>query len=87
MDLKNFFCLRFNLSNESITSALRPGLKTGTDFNGLLKTGAENYIVWSGSGFGEPGGTPPLRIAQEYFPTSPSPPPPPPSSILNRLTV
>ena len=36
MDLKNFFCLRSNLSNESITSALRPGLKTGTDFNGLF---------------------------------------------------
>ena len=33
---EEFFCLRFNLSNESITSALRPGLKTGTDFNGLL---------------------------------------------------
>ena len=33
---EEFFCLRFNLSNESITSALRPGLKTGTDFNGLF---------------------------------------------------
>ena len=30
-----------------------------------LKTGVENYIFWpeTGSGFGEPGGTPPQRIA------------------------
>ena len=30
-----------------------------------LKTGVENYIFWSetGSGFGEPGGTPLQRIA------------------------
>ena len=29
-----------------------------------LKTGVENYIFWSeiGSGFEEPGGTPPRRI-------------------------
>ena len=29
-----------------------------------LKTGVENYIFWpeTGSGFGEPGGTPPQRI-------------------------
>ena len=34
-----------------------------TDMLGL-KTGAKNDIIWSeiGSGFGEPGGTPPPRI-------------------------
>ena len=40
-----------------------------TDMPGL-KTGAKNDIIWSeiGSGFGEPGGTPPPRIPR-------SPPP------------
>ena len=39
-----------------------------------LKTGVENDICWSemGSGFGEPGGTPPPRI----LPLLPPPPPP-----------
>ena len=32
-----FVCLRSNLSNDNIISALRPGLKTGL----------ENYIFWS----------------------------------------
>ena len=52
--LEEFFCLRSNLSNDNIISALRPGLKTGVG----------NYILGSesGSGFGEPGGTPPPRI-------------------------
>ena len=52
MDLKNFFCLRSNLSSDNIISANRPGLKTGV----------ENCIFWSeiGSGFGD--GTPSPRI-------------------------
>ena len=51
---EEFFCLHSNVSNESIVSAYRPGLKTGL----------ENYIFWSeiGSRFGELGGTPPSRI-------------------------
>ena len=51
---EEFFCLRFNLSNDKIISAHRPGLKTGV----------ENYIFWSeiGSGFGEPGGKLPLEF-------------------------
>ena len=68
MDFKNF-CLRSNLSNDNISSAERPGLKTGSGFQWCgLKTGVENDIFWSeiGSGFGEPGGTPPIKISQEY---------------------
>ena len=40
-----------------------------------LKTGVENAIFWSqiGSGFGEPGGTPPPTIPRS------NPPPPPPT--------
>ena len=43
--------------------------------------GAEKDIFWSeiGSGFGEPGSTPPPRI-----PRSPSPPPPIASEIADR---
>ena len=51
---EEFFCLRSYLRNDNIISA-RPGLKTGV----------ENLnIFWSeiGSGFEEPGGTPPPRI-------------------------
>ena len=33
---EEFFCLRSNPSNYDIISALRPGLKTGTDFRGLV---------------------------------------------------
>ena len=37
MDLKNLFvCLRSILSNDNIISGLRPGLKTGMDFRGLV---------------------------------------------------
>ena len=40
MRIRNAFeyssCLRSNLSNDSIISALRPGLKTGMDFRGLV---------------------------------------------------
>ena len=51
---EELFCLRSNLSSDKIISAHRPGLKKDV----------ENYIFWSeiGSGFGEPGGTPPPRI-------------------------
>ena len=64
MDLNIFFCFRSNLCNYNTISALRPGLKTGM----------ENYIIWSeiGSEFGEPGGIPPPRI-----PRSTQQPPPP----------
>ena len=33
---KEFFCLRSNLSNDDIISALRPGLKTDIYFRGLV---------------------------------------------------
>ena len=33
---EEIFCLPSNLKNESIISALRPGLKTGIDFGGLV---------------------------------------------------
>ena len=36
MDLNNF-CLRYNLSNDNIISAYKPGLKTGMDFKGLVR--------------------------------------------------
>ena len=41
-----------------------------------LKTGAENKIIWCeiGSGFEQPGGTPPRRILRS------TPPPPTPGS-------
>ena len=56
-----------NLSNDAIIP-LRPGLKTDV----------KNDIFWCeiGSGFGEPGGTPPTRI-----PPPPPPPPPPPLPV------
>ena len=33
---EEFICLRSNLSNDNIISALRPGLKTGIGFRGLV---------------------------------------------------
>ena len=66
------FCLRSNLRNEDITSALTPGLKTVKDFRGrgLKTTGVENGIFWSeiGSGFGEPGCATPPRIPRSTPP-------------------
>ena len=66
------FCLRSNLRNEDITSALTPGLKTVKDFRGrgLKTTGVENGIFWSeiGSGFGEPGCTTLPRIPRSTPP-------------------
>ena len=48
-----------------------------------MKTGVENYIFWSeiGSGFEEPGGTPPTSIQRSTLPLPSSPtsvPAPPP---------
>ena len=34
---EEFLFLRSNLSNDGIISALRPGLKTGMDFRGLVR--------------------------------------------------
>ena len=47
--------------------------------------GVENGIFWSelGSGFGEPGGTPPPRIPRSTSnPKTYPPPPPPPLGLL-----
>ena len=33
---EEYFCLRPNLSNDNIISALRPGLETGMGFRGLV---------------------------------------------------
>ena len=64
MDLNNFFVSALIYVIITPFFALRPGLKTGM----------ENYFIWSeiGSGFGEPGGIPPPRI-----PWSTQHPPPP----------
>ena len=46
-------------------SAWRPGLKTGTDFRGQVWKRVWKMTFFSsdrGSGFGEPGGTPPPKI-------------------------
>ena len=44
--------------------------RTEKRYGDHLKTGVENHIFWSeiGSGFGEPGGTPPTKNSQEYPP-------------------
>ena len=52
--LRNLFCWRSNLSNDDIISQ-GPGLKTGEKNDIFSRSGI-------GSGFGEPGGTPPPRI-------------------------
>ena len=68
MHSKNFFGLHSNLSNNV---CLKTRSENGYEFQRSgLKTGVENYIFWSevGSGFGEPGGTPPLRIPKSTFP-------------------
>ena len=59
--LRNSFCCCSNLSNNNGIIFQRPGLKTGV----------KNDIFWSeiGSGFGEPGGSPPPRILR----STPSP--------------
>ena len=54
---EEFFCLRSSLSNDD----KRPGLKTGMQ--------NEIFCSETASGFGEPGGTPPLN-SQEYPPGS-----------------
>ena len=56
MDLKNFICLRSNLSNNNRS-------EMGTDFRGL---------VWKRMGnIREPGGTPPPRIPRSTLPPPP----------------
>ena len=35
-NLRNFFCLRSNVSDTYLISTYRPGLKTGMDFRGLV---------------------------------------------------
>ena len=74
MYLRNIFV--FGLIKVLITKFLpKTRSKNGYGFlRSSLKTGVENYIVWSeiGSGFEEPGGTPPTKNSQEY----PSPPGP-----------
>ena len=70
MDLKNIFV--FGLIKVLITKFLpKTRSKNGYGFQrSSLKTGVENYIVWSeiGSGFEEPGGTPPPRIPRSTPP-------------------
>ena len=58
--LKNFFSLCSNPSEDNIISALRPSLKTGV----------ENYILWSEirSGFREPGGGHTLTKDSKEYP-------------------
>ena len=63
-----FFGLHSNLSNNF---CLKTRSENGYEFQRSgLKTGMENYIFWSevGSGLGEPGGTPPLRIPKSTLP-------------------
>ena len=70
MDLKNIFV--FGLIKVLITKFLpKARSKNGYGFyRSSLKTGVENYTVWSeiGSGFEEPGGTPPPRIPRSTPP-------------------
>ena len=63
--IEEFFCLGASLSNDNKISAWKARSENGYGFSrSCLKTGGENYIFWSeiGSGFEEPGGTPPPRI-------------------------
>ena len=78
--LEGFFCLQSNLSNDNITILLKGENGYGLKRYGL-ETGVENYLFWSeiGSGFGEPGSTPPLRIPGR---TPPLPGPLPPLITL-----
>ena len=67
--LRNLVCWRSNLSNDDIF--LRGMSENGYGFKKPgLKTGVKNDIFWSerGSGFGEPGGTPPPRIPRSTPP-------------------
>ena len=74
--LRYLFCCCSNLSIDDIIS-LRPGLRMGIDFRGQVWKWVWKIsdIFWCeiGSGFGEPGGTPPPRIPR----ITPLPPPPP----------
>ena len=64
---EEFFCLRSNLSNDDVIFCLKDRSENGYGFyKSCLKTDVENDICWSeiGSGFGEPGGTPPLKSSR-----------------------
>ena len=56
--LKKYFSWRSNLSNDNIISAY------ARSENGCGK--CQFWCLKKGSGFGEPGGTPPVRIPAEY---------------------
>ena len=69
MDFKKSCLLAVNLSYDDIF--LRGMSENGYGFKKPgLKTGVKNDIFWSerGSGFGEPGGTPPPRIPRSNPP-------------------
>ena len=70
MGLKNFFVCALNLSNDNIL--LPKGLvwKRLWILEVWSENGCGNYTFWPeiGSGFGEPGGTPPTRIPRSTFP-------------------
>ena len=77
--IRIIFCLLSNLGNDNILSAWKPGLKTRTDFRGLVwKRVWKITLYWSesGSGFQELGGTSGTQNTHEY-----PPPPFPPGHI------
>ena len=61
---EEFVCLRSNLSNDNIMSAYRPGLKTSMDLRVLVwqRVWKITFFGLIGSGFEEPGNTPPPGI-------------------------
>ena len=64
IDFKKSFCWRSYPSNDDIISAYSRSQNGCGFWIPGMKTGVENDIFWSeiGSGFGDPGGTPPSRI-------------------------
>ena len=69
MDLKNYFCLRCNLSNDNMISAKRPGLK----WVRILE-------IWSENGWGKSESRAAAHPQQEF----PGVPPPPPAELEQR---
>ena len=58
-----FVCALANLGNGNNISAYGPGLKTGMDSRGVVWKRVWKITFFGlGSGFGEPGGTSPLRV-------------------------
>ena len=72
MDLKNFFCVRSNLSNDNKISACGLGQKTGMDFRGLVWNGCGklDFLVWNRFRNLEKGWHTPTKNSQEYPPGS-----------------